>query len=89
MRASARMRIENPVLSRVPISRNRVERPAHDHGALAPVPPIVHNVLRSAGAPPDMVTSAFMKPRFGHDFGRVRVHTNEKAAKSAWEPVAT
>jgi hypothetical protein len=37
------------------------------------VPPIVHDVLRSAGRPLDPGTRAFMEPRFGHDFGRVRV----------------
>ena len=26
----------------------------------------------------------FMEPGFGHDFSRVRVHADAKAAKSAW-----
>jgi hypothetical protein len=30
-----------------------------------------------------MGTLAFMEPRFGHDFSRVRIHTDEKAAESA------
>jgi hypothetical protein len=47
------------------------------------VPPIVHEVLRSPGRPLDAQTRAFMEPRFGHDFSRVRVHTDAQAAKSA------
>ncbi len=49
----------------------------------AAVPPIVHDVLRSSGRPLDAETRAFFEPRFGHDFSRVRVHTDEKATKSA------
>jgi hypothetical protein len=47
------------------------------------VPPVVHEVLSSAGESLDPATRAFMEPRFGHDFGQVRVHTNSKAAESA------
>ncbi len=46
-------------------------------------PPIVHEVLRSSGQPLDRATRAFMEPRFGHDFSRVRVHTDAHAAESA------
>ncbi|GAC1343001.1 MAG: hypothetical protein NVSMB27_02480 [Ktedonobacteraceae bacterium] len=47
------------------------------------VPPVVHDVLSSSGKPLDAGTKAFMEPRFGHDFSRVRVHTDERAAESA------
>src|SRR5262245_24007541 len=47
------------------------------------VPAVVHEVLRSPGQPLDRATQAFMEPRFGHDFSRVRVHTDTKAAESA------
>ena len=47
------------------------------------VPPIVHEVLRSSGQPLDSATRAFMEPRFGYDFSRVRMHADAKAAKSA------
>ncbi|MEW5959506.1 MAG: DUF4157 domain-containing protein, partial [Chloroflexota bacterium] len=47
------------------------------------VPPVVHEVLRSPGRPLDPATREFMEPRFGHDFSRVRVHTDAKAAESA------
>jgi hypothetical protein len=38
-------------------------------------PSIVHEVLRSPGQLLDSGTRAFMEPRFGHDFGRVRVQS--------------
>jgi len=47
------------------------------------VPSLVHEVLRSPGQPLDVVTRAFMEPRFGHDFSGVRVHADSEAAKSA------
>jgi hypothetical protein len=47
------------------------------------VPPIVQEVLSSPGQPLDAETRAFFEPRFGHDFGNVRVHTDAKAAESA------
>jgi hypothetical protein len=47
------------------------------------VPPIVHEVLRSPGQPLDAATRAFMEPRFGHDFSRVRVHADAQGAESA------
>jgi hypothetical protein len=46
-------------------------------------PPIVHEVLNAPGQSLDTSTRAFMEPRFGHDFGQVRVHTDSKAAESA------
>jgi hypothetical protein len=47
------------------------------------VPAIVHDVLRSQGTPLDAGARSFMEPRFGHDFGDVRVHTDARAASSA------
>lgn len=47
------------------------------------VPPIVHEVLRSPGQSLDPATRAFMEPRFGHDFSRVRVHSDADAEQSA------
>ena len=40
-------------------------------------------VIDSAGKPLDEATRAFMEPRLGHDFSRVRVHTDARAAESA------
>jgi len=50
--------------------------------AVAPIAPIVHEVLRSPGQPLDPATRAFMEPRFRQDFSQVRVHTDERAAES-------
>src|SRR4051794_2600797 len=47
------------------------------------VPPIVHDVLRSEGQPLEASTRGFMEQRFGHDFSRVRVHNDSRAAASA------
>jgi hypothetical protein len=49
------------------------------------VPPIVHEVLRSPGRPLDPQTRAFFEAGFGHDFGQVRVHFDQRAAESAEE----
>jgi hypothetical protein len=46
-------------------------------------PSIVHEALKSPGQPLDGETRAFFEPRFGHDFGKVRVHTDRRAAESA------
>lgn len=46
-------------------------------------PPIVHEVLGSPGQSLDSATRGFMESRFGHDFSRVRIHTDSQADKSA------
>jgi hypothetical protein len=63
--------------------KRRLQRRFKDRAEPSAVPPIVHEVLRSPGRPLDPATRSFMEPRFGHDFGRVRVHTDAKAAESA------
>ncbi len=47
------------------------------------VPPVVHEVVQSPGQPLDAETRAFFEPCFGHDFTKVRVHTDARAAESA------
>jgi hypothetical protein len=60
-----------------------LQRRARSGGAApAAAPPIVHDVLRSPGKPLDAATRAFMEPRFGHDFSKVRVHADGHAAES-------
>jgi hypothetical protein len=44
---------------------------------------IIHKVLNSSSQSLDVGTRAFMEPRFGHDFSKVRVHADTKAAESA------
>ena len=46
-------------------------------------PPIVQEVLDSPGQPLDKGARDFFEPRFGHDFGHVRIHTGARAAQSA------
>lgn len=61
-----------------------LQRAAIDSGSSgSSAPPIVQDVLRSPGQPLDTGTRAFMEPRFGHDFSRVRIHTDARAAESA------
>jgi hypothetical protein len=56
--------------------------PASEAGQVA-VPPIVHEAVASPGQALDSVTRGFMESRFGHDFGQVRIHADEKAAEAA------
>ncbi|SRR5579883_20627 len=60
-----------------------LQRAAISTGPTNGVPSIVHDVLSSPGQPLDAGTRAFMEPRFGFDFSRVRVHTDARAAESA------
>lgn len=49
----------------------------------APVPSIVHEVLRSSGHPLETDVRQGLESRLGEGFSQVRVHTNEKANQSA------
>jgi Domain of unknown function (DUF4157) len=49
----------------------------------AAAPPIVREVLHSAGQPLDHTTRTFFEPRLGHDLSGVRTHTDSRAADSA------
>ncbi|HEY4329328.1 MAG TPA: DUF4157 domain-containing protein [Phycisphaerae bacterium] len=68
-----------PVVRRAPARSSRA--PAAPAAAVAP--PIVHSVLSSSGAALDPSARSFFEPRFGHNFGDVRVHTDAQAAQSA------
>jgi hypothetical protein len=46
-------------------------------------PPVVHDVLASAGQPLDGATRRFFESRLGHDFTHVRVYADANAAESA------
>jgi hypothetical protein len=46
-------------------------------------PAVVGEALRSPGQPLGAGVRAFMEPRIGHDFSRVRVHTGGLASRSA------
>ncbi len=64
-------------------TKDGLHRSACSASSTTSVPPIVHDVLSSPGAPLDNGVRAWMEPRFGHDFSSVRVHTDQKAAESA------
>ena len=61
----------------------QASRLPHSSAALAEAPPLVEEVLRSRGQPLDSATRKPLESRFGHDFSRVRVHTDAKAVQSA------
>jgi hypothetical protein len=46
------------------------------------VPPIVHEVLGTSGRALDVATRTRMESHFGHDFSRVRIHADARAAES-------
>ena len=46
-------------------------------------PAAVNLVLQSPGEALDDKSRAVFEPRFGHDFSRVRIHTDKRAAQSA------
>lgn len=55
----------------------------HATGGTDTAPASVDRVLASSGRPLDSSLQQDMGQRFGHDFSRVRVHTDAKAAESA------
>jgi hypothetical protein len=54
----------------------------HEDAGVA-APPIAYDALRSPGQSLDPGTRAFFESRMGHDFGRIRVHTDTLASDSA------
>ncbi|MFO0943671.1 MAG: DUF4157 domain-containing protein [Pirellulales bacterium] len=60
-----------------------LQRKATSDRDVGEVPPIVYDVLRSPGQPLGAETREFFEARFGHDFSRVRVHTNSTASRTA------
>lgn len=63
----------------------RRERSPEDTGSFdePPATGLVEQVLGSPGQALDADTRAFMEPRFGRDFGDVRIHLGDQAARSA------
>ena len=53
------------------------------YGDSSEVPTGVQEASSAPGKALDRATRAFMEPRFGHDFSKVRVHDGTKAAESA------
>lgn len=63
--------------------KKRLQRKSAERSMPESVPSIVHEVLHAPGRPLNGDIRSFMEERFGHDFSRVRVHTDAKAAESA------
>jgi uncharacterized protein DUF4157/uncharacterized protein DUF922 len=59
----------------------KVQRTASGPGVI--VPERVVAITRSGGQPLDAETRAFMEPRFGFDFSKVRIHADSSAADAA------
>ena len=57
--------------------------PSGPQAAAGEAPEMVHQALRSSGQPLDTATRGYFEPRFGHDFSRVRIHSDASAAASA------
>lgn len=60
----------------------RLQRHATGRGPRT-APAVVHRVLAEPGRPLDHGTRMALQARLGHDFSRVRVHTDDRAAESA------
>src|SRR4030043_200668 len=69
--------------SRLPSCVQTLQRYTTDKATPDKVPSIVHDVLASPRQPLDEGTRSYMEPRFGHDFSKVRIHADPKAAESA------
>lgn len=63
--------------------QKEIRNPQSEIGDDPFVPPIVDEALNSQGQPLDPKTRTLMESGFRHDFGNVRVHTDNKAAASA------
>lgn len=60
-----------------------VQRRAQEFTSSVVIPESVNRTLAAPGHPLDSGTRNFMESRLGHDFSRVRIHTDAQAAESA------
>ena len=64
--------------------KEKWQRKESNNATPAVAPSIVHDVLNSSsGKPIDNSTRSFMESRFNYDFGNVKIHDDDVAAKSA------
>lgn len=68
---------DEPVTGQPPVLKRKADGP----GLAAPPEAIA--AARSGGQPLDPATRAFMEPRFGFDFGSVRIHADAEGADAA------
>lgn len=66
-----------------PDCRARQSEQSLPHAWTGPIPPLIPEVLASPGEPLEPGLRGQMESRFGHDFGKVRVHRGGPAAASA------
>jgi Domain of unknown function (DUF4157) len=69
-------------------AKGTLQRKASGVAEMSHAPAIVHDVLHSGGMPLDRATRSFFEPRFGVDFGKVRIHTGAQAESSARDVAA-
>ncbi len=75
--------LHKKIPEKMPPVKSELQREAVHSEELDNMPPIVHEALQSPGQPLNAEIKASMEPHFEHDFSKVRVHTDEKAAESA------
>lgn len=63
--------------------RLTLQRSATGNDELRTIPPVVDEVISGAGQPLDSQARTRMESHLGHDFSRVRVHTDARAEESA------
>ena len=87
--ALRRQPIEEEELQRQPIEEEELEEglvQTKTHPGAAPevTPNVASRIqaMRGVGRPLPETERAFFEPRFGHDFGQVRVHTDARAAET-------
>ena len=61
----------------------QARRTSYQTNELAASVVTLSNAMQGRGEPLPDSERAFFEPRFGHDFGQVRVHTNDSAARAA------
>lgn len=71
------------LLNRQSAASSAATTPSSTTPSHSTAPALVNDVLREAGSPLDKETRALMEPRFGHDFSKVRIHADGRAAESA------
>lgn len=72
----------HPGISNTPPRIQRFSGQSNDE-QMEMVPPIVEQTLASSGRPLEPALRQDMEQRFGQDFSRVRIHTDDRAAYSA------
>ena len=82
------MRMPEPEVARVQLSRTSEQEKVQKKSTALDVgdrtaPESVREALRAPGQPLDASSRGYFEPRFGHDFSRVRVHSDAGAAQSA------